>query len=145
MANNIGNLGEQVFSHKMKEAGYLVKNVSGDPEYWAKDIDFLITNPETKEVRAVEVKWDTRIHQTGNLYLELSNVHSKGGQGWFNFTQADFLAYGDATTKVFYIIPMHKLRERAQKLPQRMTNCGTDSIGQLVSLRDIADITTAAI
>lgn len=104
--SNLGNLGEQVFSHKMKEAGYIVNNVSGDPEYWEKDIDFFCINPETHASRSFEVKFDARINQTGNLYLELSNIHSKGGQGWFNFTQADFLAYGDAATKTFYIIDM---------------------------------------
>lgn len=138
--SNSGRQGELIFSHKMREAGYLVEDVSGDPNYFDKDIDFFCINPKTEAARAFEVKWDTRIHQTGNLYLEISNVHSKGGNGWFNFTQADFLAYGDAASKVFYIIDMEKLRERAQKLPQRMTNCGTDSIGQLVNLRDIRDI-----
>lgn len=139
MANNIGNLGEQVFTYKMREAGYTIQNVSADPSYWDKDIDFLVTSP-SGNMRSFEVKYDTRLNQTGNLYLELTNVHSKGGAGWFSFCQADFLAYGDATTKTFYIIPMQKLRERAAILPSRMTNCGTDSIGQLVNLRDIQDI-----
>lgn len=138
--NNIGNLGEQVFSYKMREAGYTIQNVSADPSYWDVDTDFIVTSP-SGNTRTFEVKYDTRISQTGNLYLELFNIHSKGGLGWFQFCQADFLAYGDATSKVFYIIPMEKLRERAQKLPQRMTNCGTDSIGQLINLRDITDIT----
>lgn len=141
MSNN-GRQGELIFARRMRDAGYIVNDVSGDREYWTKDIDFFCTNPTTEASRSFEVKWDTRIHQTGNLYLELTNVHSEGGAGWFNFTQADFLAYGDAASKVFYIIPMEKLRERAQKLSQRMTNCGADSIGQLVNLRDISDITT---
>lgn len=139
MSNN-GKLGEQVFRIKMQECGYAVQDVSGDSNYWDKDIDFLCTNPSTGLSRSFEVKWDTRVSQTGNLYLELTNVHSKGGRGWFSFCQADFLAYGDAATRTFYIIPMVALRERAQQLPQRMTNCGTDSIGQLVNLRDIQDI-----
>lgn len=138
--SNSGRQGELIFSHKMRESGYTVNDVSGDPNYWAKDIDFFCINPATGASRSFEVKWDTRINQTGNLYLEQSNIHSKGGQGWFNFTQADFLAYGDANTKTFYIIPMQKLKERAAQLPSRMTNCGTDSIGQLVNLRDIQDI-----
>lgn len=111
--SNSGRQGELVFARKMRDVGYIVNDVSSDPEYWAKDIDFFCINPNTEAVRAFEVKWDTRINQTGNLYLELFNVHSKSRKGWFNFTEADFLAYGDATSKVFYIIPMEKLRERA--------------------------------
>ena len=140
MANN-GKQGEYVFSYRMKEAGYTLQNVSNNSSYWDKDIDFLATSPTTGATRSFEVKWDSRINQTGNLYLELSNIHSKGGKGWFTFCQADFLAYGDAQSKVFYIIDMQKLRERVKQLPDRQTNCGTDSIGLLVNLKDIADIT----
>ena len=137
--SNIGSLGEQIFSFKMKQAGYLVDNVSNNPDYWDKDIDFLITSP-SGNTRSFEVKYDTRLNQTNNLYLELTNIHSAGGRGWFHFCQADFLAYGDAATKTFYIIPLDKLRERVKQLPDRQTNCGTDSIGLLVNLKDIQDI-----
>ena len=46
MTNN-GKQGEQVFSYKMREAGYIVNDVSGDPEYFDKDIDFFCINPAT--------------------------------------------------------------------------------------------------
>lgn len=137
-----GKLGEMLFKQKMLDCGYKVEDVSNNSDYWSKDIDFIITSPTTGAVKTFEVKWDSRINKTGNLYLELSNVHSKGGKGWFNFCQADFLAYGDAQAKIFYVIDMQKLRDKAAKLPSRMTSCGTDSIGQLVNLRDIQDIIT---
>ena len=135
-----GKQGEALFAQTMTEKGYTVVDVSGNPEYWHKDIDFIITSPTTGAVKTFEVKWDSRIGQTGNLYLELTNIHSKGGKGWFSFCQADYLAYGDANAGFFYVIPMPELRERAQKLPSRMTNCGSDSIGQLVAIKDIEDI-----
>ena len=80
-----GRLGEILFAQMMREGGYTVADVSGDSEYWHKDIDFLITSPTTGAIKAFEVKWDSRINQTGNLYLELTNVNSKGGKGWFEF------------------------------------------------------------
>lgn len=137
---NNGKQGEALFAQTMTERGYTVVDVSGNPEYWYKDIDFIITSPTTGAVKTFEVKWDSRINQTGNLFLETYNIHSKGCQGWFNFCQADYLAYGDAKAHYFYIIPMEQLRERAKQLPSRMSNCGTDSIGQLVSIKDIEDI-----
>ena len=76
---NNGKQGEALFSQIMTEKGYTVVDVSGNPEYWHKDIDFIITSPTTGSVKTFEVKWDSRIGQTGNLYLELSNRHSKGG------------------------------------------------------------------
>ena len=138
--SNSGRQGEVLFSRRMSDAGYIVEDVSKNSEYWYKDIDFIITSP-SGNTRTFEVKWDTRINQTGNLYLETANKNSKGGCGWFSFCQADFLAYGDAKSKVFYIIPMAELRARAKQLPDRQASCGADSIGQLVNLRDIADIT----
>lgn len=87
------------------------------------------------------MKWDSRINSTGNLYLELTNVHSKGGRGWFNFCEADYLAYGDAKAQIFYIIPLAELKERVNKsICGRYAQCGTDSVGMLISLKDIQDI-----
>ena len=142
MPSNNGRQGELVFARTMRNIGFGVEDVSGNPEYYDKDIDFIITSPLTGATRTFEVKWDSRIYYTNNLYLELTNIHSKGQQGWFRFCQADFLAYGDANTKRFYIIDMSKLRERVEQLPARMSHCGTDSIGLLVSYCDIADIVT---
>ena len=138
MSNN-GKQGEQLFTKRMKDKGYIVQDVSLDPFYWDKDIDFVVTST-SGAVKSFEVKWDTKINRTGNLYLELTNIHSRGGKGWFEFCEADFVAYGDANAQVFYIIPLLELRQKIKGLPQRLVNCGDDSTGLLVSLRDIADI-----
>lgn len=98
----------------MEELGYALTDVSGNPEYWSKDIDFLAKSPRTGLTKSFEIKFDSRINQTGNLYLELTNVHSKGGRGWFNFCEADYLAYGDAAAGFFYIIPLAALKERVE-------------------------------
>lgn len=139
MSNN-GKQGERLFKEVMEASGYDVQDVSGNPDYWYRDIDFIITSPTTGQVKTFEVKWDTRINRTGNLFLERSNIHSKGGKGWFEFCEADFLAYGDAASGQFYIIPMDKLRAAADTLPYRQAQCGYESSGQLVGLKDIQDI-----
>lgn len=75
------------------------------------------------------------------MYLELTNVHSKGGKGWFNFCEADYLAYGDAAARCFYIIPLAELKDRVNAMQrQRYAQCGSDSTGLLVSIKDIQDI-----
>lgn len=140
MSNN-GKLGENLFKQIMIDRGYAVQDVSSNSLYWEKDIDFIVTSPTSGLTKSFEIKWDSRINKTGNLYLELSNIHSKGGKGWFEFCEADCLAYGDATTRLFYIIYLSELRDRVNCLPQRYAHCGYDSTGLLVSLSDIADIT----
>lgn len=138
---NVGKQGERLFKEIMIGRGYKVEDVSGNPEYWEKDIDFIVTSPTSGEVKTFEVKYDQCINRTGNLYLEIANVHSKGQQGWFQFCQADYVAYGDAVAQTFYIISMADLREKVKQLPTRTAQCGFDSVGRLVSLDDIADIT----
>lgn len=138
---NNGRQGEELFKQIMESRGYAVEDVSGNPEYWDKDIDFIITSSTSGLTKTFEVKWDSRINKTGNLYLEIANIHSKGGKGWYEFCEADYLAYGDAANGTFYIIPLLELRERVKKLPKNQVNCGFDSIGLLVSLKDISGIT----
>ena len=140
MSNN-GKYGESLFSATMQSMQYKVQDVSNNPDYWYKDIDFIVTSPTTGAVKTFEVKWDSRINATGNLFLELTNVHSKGGKGWFNFCEADYLAYGDAIANCFYIIPIAALREKIKGLAPRYAYCGADSKGLLVSLKDIQEIT----
>ena len=136
----LGRQGERTFKERMSANGYGVEDVSGNSEYWYRDIDFLITSPYTGAVKSFEVKWDTRINKTGNMYLEIESINSKGGKGWYEFCEADYLAYGDAANNTFYVIPLLALKERVQELPQRIAHCGYESTGLLVSLNDIKDI-----
>ena len=140
MSNN-GKQGENLFKERLSALRYALEDVSNNPTYWEKDIDFIATSPTTGARKSFEVKWDSRINSTGNLYLELTNIHSKGGKGWYEFCQADFLAYGDAQAQVFYIIPFAELKARVSgSLRSRYAQCGTDSTGLLVALKDIEDL-----
>jgi hypothetical protein len=62
----------------MSGRNYQVEDVSSNPDYWGKDIDFLITSPTSGLTKSFEVKYDTRINRTGNLYLEFVNKNSEG-------------------------------------------------------------------
>ena len=139
MANN-GRQGELIFQQRMQEKGYQVQDVSANEQYFGKDIDFLITSPTSGLTKSFEVKYDTKINSSGNLYLEFVNKNSEGCRGWFEFCQADYLAYGNAKTNTFLVIPMQELRERVKKLPQRIAFCGNDSAGYLVHISQIKDL-----
>lgn len=137
---NSGKQGEALFQQIMENRNYTVEDVTDNPSYWRKDIDFIVTSPTTGLTKTFEVKWDTNINRTGNLFLELANSRAEEGYGWYEVCKADYLAYGDATTQTFYIIPLLELREKVKSLPQRIGQCGTESIGLLVSLKKISDI-----
>ena len=136
-----GRQGELLFKQIMECRVYTVEDVSGNPDYWYRDIDFIVTSPTTGQVKTFEVKWDSCINRTGNLYLEHTNIHSKGGKGWYNFCQADYLVYGDAVAQVFYVIPFGELKEKVKSLHYRAAaQKDGDSIGQLVAISAISDI-----
>ena len=139
MANN-GKQGEQLFQQQMESRGYTVQNVSANEQYFGKDIDFIVTSPTSGLTKSFEVKWDTRINRTGNLYLEFINKNSEGALGWWEFCKADYLAYGNAKTNTFLIIPIQQLRERVKLLPQRIAFCEDDSAGYLVHMSQIKDL-----
>ena len=84
MANN-GKDGEKLFRERMSAQGYTVQDVSNNSNYWEKDIDFLVTSPTSKLTKSIEVKWDSKINTTGNLYLETFSINSKGYKGWYEF------------------------------------------------------------
>ena len=128
--------GEELFSSIMTERGYSVQDVSGEPQFWKKDIDFIVTSPTTGAVKSFEVKWDSRINKTGNLFLE---TYSNGGKGWFEYCEADYLVYGDAKARCFYILPLLELRElvASKRFELAFT---ADSCGYLVSLQSVKDI-----
>lgn len=99
---------EQYVADKLKELGWGIEDVSDNPDYWSKDVDLIATKDE--DSRKVEIKADNYIDTTGNLNLELSNI-TRGNAGWFNFTQADFLAVYANQTEDIYIFPLVEVRK----------------------------------
>lgn len=136
---NNGRQGELLFQQKMIDKGYQVEDTTANEQYFRKDIDFLVTDPTTGIQQSWEVKWDTKIDSTGNLYLEFINRNSEGCSGWYEFCKADYLAYGNAKGNTFIVVEMAKLRERVKQLPQRVACCD-DSAGYLVHISQIKDI-----
>lgn len=142
MSRNKGKKGEALFRQIMENKGYIVEDVSDNSDFYDKDIDFIIKSPHTGEVKSFEVKYDYCINRTGNLYLELTNIHSQGGKGWYKFCEADVLAYGDAQTDIFYMIPVEKLREVTNQCYYPIGSCdGGESTGLLVPLKDLEEFT----
>lgn len=141
MAINIGNTGEQIFYHRARRF-HKVDDKTNDKNYWGKDIDFIVTNPRTGETRTIEVKTDTRLYETGNLYIELENVHSKGDKGWYYFSEADIIAYCDysAPDREIYLFSFDDLRATVNKREYAAAKCGADSKGILVPLRELKEV-----
>lgn len=141
MSNN-GKEGEQLFARMMRERDYTVQDVSNNSDFWPKDIDFIITSPTTGEKKTFEVKWDSNIHYTHNLFLEIENPRSKqwSGEGWWKHCEADYLVYGDAVSHLFYIFPMKELREVVATMQLRTAHTRDGSVGLLMPLAALSEI-----
>lgn len=139
---NDGWRGEILFKNIMENRNYAVEDVRDVTEYQMIDVDFLVTSPTSGLTKKIEVKWDARMHRTGNLYLEIENIFSEqwNREGWYLHCDADYIAYGDQQSRTFYMIPFKELQKRVDELPTRVAHCGQESTGLLVSLDDIKDL-----
>lgn len=137
---NKGDQGELLFKSIMIDKGYIVNDVTNTPYYWDQDIDFICKSPTTGLVKSFEVKWDYSISYTKNLFLEFYNPRSKGERGWWEFCKADYIAYGDAINKIFYIIDRQKLEQRVRALQLSSGRTSDGSEGLLCPIGLIADL-----
>ena len=99
------NPGEKELKRYFRELGIKYEDVTNNCKYWGKDIDF-ITPAAT-----IEVKWDSKLSATGNIFIETVSNTEKDKPGWFNICEADLIYYGDAVNKLFYIFKREQLAQ----------------------------------
>lgn len=110
---NDGKIGEQLVQQFLEQHGVEVTDVSDQPEYWAQDIDLIC---QYKGVtKSIEVKYDSYIARTGNLFLEYVTDVEQKKPGWFTYTRADELYYVDAQNRLVYVINVDQLREYVRR------------------------------
>ena len=108
-------LGEYKAQCYLRSQGYEVEDTTLNPDFFDKDIDFIATKGNEKIT--IEVKWDNRIHDTGNMFIETITDLDKNKAGWFLFCQADYIYYGDAKNNLFYVFKTDDLRQFMQNNP----------------------------
>lgn len=103
------NIGELRAYNYLQSCGWTVQDVTQNPQYWDKDIDFVVSSPS--QSLTIEVKWDSRIASTGNMFIETITDLDKSKEGWFTFCQADYIYYGDSQNQLFYVFKTADLRQ----------------------------------
>ena len=135
--------GEQYAKMCLEATGHSVIDRSETEEYWSKDIDLTATKDGRKF--EIEVKWDSRISRSKSLFLELITDKQKNKAGWASYTEADYIFYGDAITKIFYVFAAEDMREYLKNFSQEFSerkaidrdfqgNIRKQSIGAVVPL-----------
>lgn len=87
----VGALAETLVLRYLERTGQRPQDVRDDRQYRRRDIDFILNDGQT-----VEVKGDTWLHKTGNLFFELTRDH--GLAGCFFRSKADLWYYVDVET-----------------------------------------------
>ena len=100
--------GERLAQRCLEANGYYVIDRSNDPKYWVKDID--LTAIKGSYQADIEVKWDQCIAQTGNLFFELLTNTDTKQRGWADYTESNFIFYGDAQRLIFYVFSAEDMR-----------------------------------
>jgi hypothetical protein len=99
-----------------------VQNVEADPKYQAEDIDLICIleiGDHVKEV-SIEVKGDTKAHQTGNFFFETLSNAALGTQGCFLKSKADLLFYYLLATDRLYIFPLKRIQKWFVKMQRKL-------------------------
>lgn len=106
--------GEFQLKQWFRSKGHEVIDVSDNRQFFEPDIDLLVKHSGVEEPAvAIEVKYDTRINQTGNLFIEYHHDSiTKGSQaGWFYKCKAGLFFYMNAQKQEYYVFKYDKLKE----------------------------------
>lgn len=99
----IGKKAESKVAYILEQNGFSVTDVSDDKDYQKQDIDFIIE--KDGQEWTFEVKSDSKIASTGNIYFEKGFDRVSGyRQGWLGYCEADWIGYYCATNDTVYII-----------------------------------------
>lgn len=126
----------------LEKTGKKCRDVSDDPDFQKDDIDFIVEGRSGNEL-SFEVKNDSKIYRTGNIFYEyISNV-DYGTVGCFEKTKADFIVICSEQESKFYIIASEVLKEyvRNNKNSLRYISRveGSNSAGYLIPKRNVAE------
>ena len=113
--------GEELARKCLEANGFYVIDRRNQPIYWRKDID--LTAIKGNYSADIEVKWDQKISTSGAMFFELLTNIQENQLGWANYTQCDYVFYGDAQKLVFYIFRAEDMRVNVnENLSQVLTN-----------------------
>jgi len=111
-----GKKGEAIVASTLSNRGWNIITSSYDKLTQDGDSDLIVEKGKIK--REIEVKYDGRMHETGNICLENLDTTS-GKKGWWQTIQADYLFFLCQKTHDMYAIRVADLKEYVAKYPPR--------------------------
>lgn len=129
----IGKSAENYVADYLTAAGHIVEDVSYEAAYMSKDIDFLLY--KNNKYTTLEVKSDSKINQTGNLFFEVGFDRTTGYyDGWFRKCEAAYICFCDTCGGKCYIVRFDKDTIAANAIPRRWINYTDNCYGDALLL-----------
>ena len=104
-----GKVGEDLAMSYMQRLGYEVTDVSGNRNYFYKDIDFLAKKGDIR--MAIEVKTESRTAKTGNVCIEDITNKALNKPGWIHYTESTHLFFVEKQTRIIHCVRTDELRQ----------------------------------
>ena len=133
----VGNIGEAAIASYLTSRNWQVTDTTKNESFFALDIDFIAN--KGAESRTIEVKTDTAIARTGNLFLEISQDEGSSRKGWALTSEAQYLFYYDLQNKICYCFFMEDMRKATQNSAYRKARCFDNHftrVGVLLPLKE---------
>lgn len=131
--------GEALAKQWLDKQGWKCYDISNIETTWKADMDLIAVKGE--EPRIVEVKYDSRIAETGNMFIEILTDKENNVDGWIRNTASNYIMYGDAVKSIFYIMRttdildyIQRYKGKYQIKEARERNNSKISVGALIPI-----------
>lgn len=139
---DIGKVGEDWFAEYFSNLDYLVIDCSNDQFLGIESgIDFICEGVRTGKIMKWDVKTDTRISETGNMFVEIFDDATNNSLGWFYKGKVDGICYVDVNQEILYLFTKDALRQYLEEnnvSERRVTDycyrCTKVRVGKLVNI-----------
>ena len=139
--NEIGKRGERIFAKFLDCMKLEYDDVSDVREYQKQDIDFIVKCGESD--LKFEVKNDTRIATTGNIFFETMSNVDYSTNGCFNKTKADVMVIVSESESKLYMISSNALKKYVDENKSHLRFIsrvpGSNSCGYLVPVSKLGE------
>jgi len=115
-----GKRAEAEIGSFLQSKGFIVEDVSDSPYHRTIDVDLLITNPNIDNTYKLEIKSDSVINRSNNVFVENLMYRKTGTKNsWYHYCLCDVLGYFDDVKRIIYMIDWSKLQPVANTFTNR--------------------------
>ena len=120
--NAKGKVGEALVSQYLINKGWDVEDTSSNPDYFKKDIDFLVSKNGLD--MAIEVKTEAKMNETGNMFIEDKISYSYGSKpGWRHYCEADYMWHVNPKTQIAFVYKAKDMAELIDSYVFKYRSC----------------------